>query len=130
MTDESNIALAEKEFKNLVDYCVSIKEIITVLLSPNGNMKFITKIREISTLETKRRLNFLFKNGYLDIEKKAEIPATFIINIYAGIVVKTIITWLKSDASLSPHQVRHILGEIQIKSPVELLMLLKREQDN
>ena len=99
MTDDSNIALAEKEFKNLVDYCVSIKEIITVLLSPNGNMKFITKIREISTLETKRRLNFLFKNGYLDIEKKAEIPATFIINIYAGIVVKTIITWLKSDAA-------------------------------
>lgn len=127
LTDKSNIALAEKEFKNLIDYCISKKDVITVLLSPNANMKFLTKLSKIATLETKRRLDYLFKEKYLDIEKKSEIPAPFIINIYADVVVKTIITWLQSDTTLSPHQVRHILGEVQIKSPMQLLLLLKRE---
>lgn len=127
LTDEANIELAEREFKNLVNYCSSIKEMVTILLSANGDIKFLSKIREISTIETKRRLDYLFKNNYLDIEKKAVIPASIIINIYSDVVVETIVTWLQSDTNLSPYQVRRILGQVQIKSPMELLLLLKRE---
>lgn len=126
LTNEDNVALAQKEFKHLIDFCDSVKEEGTILLSPNGDINFLNKIHDVSVQETSRRLNFLFENNYLDREKKTEIPANIVINIYVEAIVQTIITWLQSDTDLSPHQVRKILGLVQVKSPTELLLLLKK----
>lgn len=126
LTNEENIALAQKEFKHLIDYCNSIKEEVTTLLSSNGDINFSNKIRQLSVIETKRRLNFLFENHYLEGEKKTEIPADIVINIYVETIVNTIITWLRSNSDLSPYQVRKILGLVQVMSPTELLLLLKK----
>lgn len=126
LTNETNVALAQKEFKYLIDYCDTVKEEGTILLSSNGDINFANKIRELSVKETKRRLDFLFENHYLTRKKKTEIPADIVINVYVETIVNTIITWLRSDSELSPYQVREILGLVQVKSPVQLLLLLKK----
>lgn len=126
ITDSFNLELAEKEFKHLIDFCASVKDMTNVLLSPHGDINFLAKVRMVAKVETKRRLDFLFKNNFLDIEKKAEIPAPIIMNVYAGTIVETVVTWLQTDNDLAPSQVRRILGEVQNKSPMELLLLLKK----
>lgn len=126
LTDEDNIALAEKEFKHLIDYCSKVKDVANVLLSPNGDINFLSRVNKIATEETQRRLDFLFENNFLDRQKKSEIPAPIVINIVVSAIVTTVLTWLRSDTELSPYQVRKILGEVQVKSPTELLLLLKK----
>lgn len=39
LTNETNVALAQKEFKFLIDYCDTVKEEGTILLSSNGDIR-------------------------------------------------------------------------------------------
>ena len=126
LTSEENIRLAETEFKHLIDFCDSAKDIIQILLSSNGDINFLNKIHAMSVAETTRRLNYLIDNNLLEISNNAMIPADMVFNLNSEVIINTIITWIRDDSDLTPHDMRHILGIVQIKSPTELLSLLKK----
>ncbi len=128
LTDKANIELAEKEFKHIIDFCTTNKEVLNILLSTNGDMDFLTQVWQIANTETQRRITFLNKNNFIDVEAEDNIPVQIIFNVYTGAVVETIITWLQGRNDLSPYQVRKILGQVQVESPADLILGLKRKK--
>lgn len=126
LTNKENIQLAEKEFKHLTEFCDSIRDISRILLSSNGDINYLNRVHDVSIAETKRRLTYLINNNLLEISGDALIPTNIVVNLYSEIIVSVIITWLQSDTDLTLHDIRHILGLVQIKSPTELLSLIKK----
>lgn len=126
LTSERNIKLAETEFRHLIDFCNSNKEVIQILLSSNGDIKFLNKIHVVSVAETRSRLNYLIDHDLLEIGDNAMIPVDIVVNLNSEVIINTIISWIKYDLDLTPHDMRHILGVVQIKSPTDLLSLIKK----
>jgi hypothetical protein len=91
-------------------------------------MDFLTQLWQIANTETQRRITFLNKNNFIDVEAEDNIPVQIIFNVYTGAVVETIITWLQGRNDLSPYQVRKILGQVQVESPADLILGLKRKK--
>lgn len=128
LTDQANVELAEKEFKHIIDFCTTNKDVLNILLSTNGDINFLTQVWQLVSMEVKRRIDFLNQNNFIDVGTDGDIPAQIVYNVYTGAVLETIITWLQNKNNLTPYQVRKILGRVQVESPVDLLLSLKRKK--
>lgn len=128
LTDQANVELAEKEFKHIIDFCTTNKDVLNILLSTNGDINFLTQVWQLVSMEVKRRIDFLNQNNFIDVGTDGDIPVQIVYNVYTGAVLETIITWLQNKNNLTPYQVRKILGRVQIESPVDLLLSLKRKK--
>ncbi|WP_265483142.1 MULTISPECIES: TetR/AcrR family transcriptional regulator [unclassified Lactobacillus] len=114
--------LAEDSFRYTIEYCSKWKDEAKVLLSDNGDLHFLELIRNISETEFIVRFKYLFPEEYQKRKKFGEIPTELMLKIYIGGIVDTIIFWLKNYDIMSPKQVRTILGQVQLMSPVQLVM--------
>lgn len=128
LTDQANVELAEKEFKHIIDFCTTNKDVLNILLSTNGDINFLTQVWQLVSMEVKRRIDFLNQNNFIDVGTDGDIPVQIVHNVYTGAVLETIITWLQNKNNLTPYQVRKILGRVQVESPVDLLLSLKRKK--
>ncbi|WP_297950938.1 TetR/AcrR family transcriptional regulator [uncultured Lactobacillus sp.] len=128
LTDQANVELAEKEFKHIIDFCTTNKDVLNILLSTNGDINFLTRVWQLVSMEVKRRIDFLNQNNFIDVGTDGDIPVQIVYNVYTGAVLETIITWLQNKNNLTPYQVRKILGRVQVESPVDLLLSLKRKK--
>ena len=128
LTDQANVELAEKEFKHIIDFCTTNKDVLNILLSTNGDINFLTQVWQLVSMEVKRRINFLNQNNFIDVGTDGDIPVQIVYNVYTGAVLETIITWLQNENDLTPYQVRKILGCVQVESPADLLLSLKRKK--
>lgn len=128
LTDQANVELAEKEFKHIIDFCTTNKDVLNILLSTNGDINFLTQVWQLVSMEVKRRIDFLNQNNFIDVGTDGDIPVQIVYNVYTGAVLETIITWLQNKNNLTPYQVRKILGRVQVESPVDLLLSLKRKK--
>lgn len=127
LSNEENLELAKEEFKHLTAFCESIKGISQILLSPNGDINYLNRIHDLSVAETKKRLKYLIKNNLIETSDDAMIPCDMVITTYAEVIVNIIITWLRYDTDLTVSNIRRILGLVQIKSPSDLLCLMKKK---
>lgn len=128
LTDQANVELAEKEFKPIIDFCTTNKDVLNILLSTNGDINFLTQVWQLVSMEVKRRIDFLNQNNFIDVGTDGDIPVQIVYNVYTGAVLETIITWLQNKNDLTPYQVRKILGRVQVESPADLLLSLKRKK--
>ena len=128
LTDQANVELAEKEFKHIIDFCTTNKDVLNILLSTNGDINFLTQVWQLVSMEVKRRIDFLNQNNFIDVGTDGDIPVQIVYNVYTGAVLETIITWLQNENDLTPYQVRKILGCVQVESPADLLLSLKRKK--
>lgn len=128
LTDQANVELAEKEFKHIIDFCTTNKDVLNILLSTNGDINFLTQVWQLASMEVKRRIDFLNQNNFIDVGTDGDIPVQIVYNVYTGAVLETIITWLQNKNDLTPYQVRKILGCVQVESPADLLLSLKRKK--
>lgn len=128
LTDQANVELAEKEFKHIIDFCTTNKDVLNILLSTNGDINFLTQVWQLASMEVKRRIDFLNQNNFIDVGTDGDIPVQIVYNVYTGAVLETIITWLQNKNDLTPYQVRKILGCVQVESPADLLFSLKRKK--
>lgn len=128
LTDQANVEPAEKEFKHIIDFCTTNKDVLNILLSTNGDINFLTQVWQLVSMEVKRRIDFLNQNNFIDVGTDGDIPVQIVYNVYTGAVLETIITWLQNKNNLTPYQVRKILGRVQVESPVDLLLSLKRKK--
>lgn len=128
LTDQANVELAEKEFKHIIDFCTTNKDVLNILLSTNGDINFLTQVWQLVSMEVKRRIDFLNQNNFIDVGTDGDIPVQIVYNVYTGAVLETIITWLQNKNDLTPYQVRKILGRVQVESPADLLLSLKRKK--
>lgn len=128
LTDQANVELAEKEFKHIIDFCTTNKDVLNILLSTNGDINFLTQVWQLVSMEVKRRIDFLNQNNFIDVGTDGDIPVQIVHNVYTGAVLETIITWLQNKNDLTPYQVRKILGRVQVESPADLLLSLKRKK--
>ena len=128
LTDQANVELAEKEFKHIIDFCITNKDVLNILLSTNGDINFLIQVWQFVSMEVKRRIDFLNQNNFIDVGTDGDIPVQIVYNVYTGAVLETIITWLQNENDLTPYQVRKILGCVQVESPADLLLSLKRKK--
>lgn len=128
LTDQANVELAEKEFRHIIDFCTTNKDVLNILLSTNGDINFLTQVWQLASMEVKRRIDFLNQNNFIDVGTDGDIPVQIVYNVYTGAVLETIITWLQNKNDLTPYQVRKILGCVQVESPADLLLSLKRKK--
>ena len=128
LTDQANVELAEKEFKHIIDFCTTNKDVLNILLSTNGDINFLTQVWQLVSMEVKRRIDFLNQNNFIDVGTDGDIPVQIVHNVYTGAVLETIITWLQNKNDLTPYQVRKILGRVQVESPADLFLSLKRKK--
>ncbi|MCH4003437.1 MAG: TetR family transcriptional regulator C-terminal domain-containing protein [Lactobacillus crispatus] len=128
LTDQANVELAEKEFKHIIDFCTTNKDVLNILLSTNGDINFLIQVWQLVSMEAKRRIDFLNQNNFIDVGTDGDIPVQIVHNVYTGAVLETIITWLQNKNDLTPYQVRKILGRVQVESPADLLLYLKRKK--
>lgn len=113
--------LAEAAFKNTIDYCADVKKMARVLLSDNGDISFLRMIKATSEQEFITRIQYLFGINQHKKLQDVDVPVQMILQIYVGTIVNTIIYWLRYDDSLSPREIRKVIGEVQVMSPFELL---------
>lgn len=113
--------LSEESFRYTVDYCNNWKSEAKALLSNNGDLYFLESIRKISENELMRRFKYLFPKEYRYRKTFDGIPAELLLKIYVGGIINTLIFWIRNNDLMSPKEVRRIIGEVQIKSPIQLV---------
>lgn len=112
---EEIFELADVAFQNTLKFCIPFKEQGKIMLSKNGDIKFLWMIREAAEAEFGKRKKMLYG------ENVTSNP--FIERLYVGEIILTIETWLSYDDELSPQQIRTLIGQVQVMSPAELLEL-------
>lgn len=105
--------LADAAFRYTLKFCIPYMSRGKLLLSRNGDINFIWRIRDVAQAEFDSRKKFLFKNN--------SEPDPLIEKLYVGEIISTIETWLSYADDFSPKQIRSLIGEVQVLSPAELL---------
>lgn len=93
---------------------------VLTLLSENGDIGFLQKIYKTTEYEVLTRIKLIYGS-----DKKIKQNHNFLFNIalknYVNSIINVITHLLQYDDKLSPHQIRHIVGKVEVNSPVQFI---------
>ena len=133
--DQVEIAkLADQAFVETVKACAKHREVTRILLSANGDINFLSKIKKAVYKELLARAPKLVAANDPSVQnlKKqlpVRIPLDYLFEIYVGLMVNIIQHWLTSEDPISQRQVRGIMEAAQILSPLQLLAFADLPED-
>lgn len=125
---------ADQAFVETVKACSKHREVTRILLSANGDINFLSKIKKAVYKELLARAPKLVAANDPSVQnlKKqlpVRIPLDYLFEIYVGLMVNIIQHWLTSEDPISQRQVRGIMGAAQILSPLQLLAFADLPED-
>ncbi len=123
---EEIFRLSQESFAHTVQVCSDYREVSRILLSPNGDINLLTRIKRITYSEFMHRgkLLFYFNSQHPSTNvHPSPIPVDYLFEIYTGTLTNIIVHWVRSDDRISTSALREIMGYTQTHSPVELIYL-------
>ncbi|TSO26184.1 TetR/AcrR family transcriptional regulator [Lactobacillus sp. LL6] len=119
-TSEEIIHDFEEDFKATINFYIINKSMVLTLLSENGDIGFLKKIYKTTENEILTRIKLAYGS-----DKKIKQDHNFLFSIalnnYVNSIINIISNLLQYDDKLSPHQIRHIVGKVEVNSPVQLM---------
>lgn len=115
--------LSEPAFRKTLEFCMTYKNIAQALLSDHGDIRFAHEIERISEQEFMRRVKYL---SGLD----SQLDNPLIIKIYVTQIITLIESWLLYSDSISPKEIRRLIGRVQVTPPFEILQAILADNDN
>ena len=119
-TSEEVIQNFEESYKTTIDFYIINKSMILTLLSENGDISFLKKIYKITEEEIFTRIKLVYGSDK-KIKPNHVLSFNIALNNYVNSIINSISYLLQFDDKLSPHQIRHIVGKVEVDSPVQLL---------
>lgn len=119
-TDEEVILSFEKNFKTTIDYCMANKIVILTLLSENGDIAFLKQVYKITESEIIARMKKTYGPDK-KIKQNHTLSFSIALKNYVSSIVSIISHLLQYGDNLAPHEMRHIIGKVQVSSPINLM---------
>lgn len=124
---EEIFRLSQESFAHTVQVCSDYREVSRILLSPNGDINLLTRIKRITYSEFfmhRGKLLFYFNSQHPSTNvHPSPIPVDYLFEIYTRTLTNIIVHWVRSDDRISTSALREIMGYAQTHSPVELIYL-------
>ncbi|MEE6685321.1 TetR/AcrR family transcriptional regulator [Limosilactobacillus fermentum] len=123
---EEIFRLSQESFAHTVQVCSDYREVSRILLSPNGDINLLTRIKRITYSEFMHRgkLLFYFNSQHPSTNvHPSPIPVDYLFEIYTGTLTNIIVHRVRSDDRISTSALRETMGHAQTHSPVELIYL-------
>lgn len=119
-TDEEIIENFETAFRETVDYWILNRTTFLTLLSENGDIAFLKKVYDATEKEFLVRTRITYGSDK-EIKENKNFSFKVAIKNYVSSIIWTISYLLQYGDKLSPLEMRKIVGEIQVNSPVKLI---------
>lgn len=112
-------------FDHILNYCDENSELISALLSSNGDITFSRQVVHIARNEFGVRVPMLV--GEIDNNISESDYFKIFTTIYVDNIIDVLRYWLNHKDTLSLENVKELLGTVQVKSPAMAMLDLVKE---
>lgn len=119
---ENILSLSEPSFRKTLEFCMTYKNILQALLSDHGDIRFAHEIERVSEKEFIKRAKYISGSD-------SQLDNPLIIKIYVTQIITLIESWLLYSDSISPKEIRRLIGRVQVTPPFDILQAILNNND-
>lgn len=128
LTQSNLVKLAEKVAKNTVNFFIRDRQVLELLTSDHGDIRFINHLVELSNQEFSLRLAKLNPHYQEVLAKEQSIPAGEVLYIFDSNIINVILQLIRYNDQLSPADMRQYICNYLTSTPLQFLGLLPKKR--